>query len=476
MLKEDFLESYFQYKMDEAAIYAAIPGEEDRPFDNLYKARKILQEILEDEMLKDSSNQDVVALQAVINYQLAHNHADSEENGQAKILFKKALELFGKLSPDRAICFFNQIQGIFNMLGLMYLNAEEQETGMAFLLKAEKIYEKSVDIVKKLGVTTCNNMDHYSLKIRDYSSTEEERQKDPKKYAMVKIYPDLKPIFRFYFEGGIDIEVSEKQFTLTCFYLAQAWAKEKGGAEKAAYYCGITLKRQVDTGDYEAKDWANNSMGLSDYFRQERMYSQALYILFTAINVLPADRHKRTKASLRIMVGNILNDQMMYNITLLKADRIKDSSEKELGELVTYINRQRLKFEGVVVNFPVSKIYTSYDELKTLFKMAMTEYRAALQVYPLDGYVSEHVNVVKEMSRTYKNLSQMEEDIDRKVAMELKRKDLLEPIYKSINPKIYVGLWRVKSNYSGSLYRESSYLPVSLRSPKKRDLHARPTG
>jgi glutamine synthetase len=54
MLKEDFLESYWQYKLEEAAAYNATPNPEEEPYKNFYKARKIYQEILADSFLDEA--------------------------------------------------------------------------------------------------------------------------------------------------------------------------------------------------------------------------------------------------------------------------------------------------------------------------------------------------------------------------------------------------------------------------------------
>lgn len=442
MLTEDFLESYFQFKLDEAAHFAATPAAEDRPYDNFYKAREIMKEIMEDEVMADESIEDVKAMKSVLNYQLAMNSFETDEIGATRTYLNKSLEYLIELPATRAISFFNMQQVAYNVLGLINLNSENTEVGLAYLQKAERIFEKSMEIAKALGETCSNNMDEYSRRLHLYSYPQEAREKDPKTFAMINRHPDLRPMFKFYYQGGIDVEASEKAYTLTCFYMAQAYAKQKSGKDQSAYYCGMTLKRQVDCGDYEAKEWANNSMGLSEYFKQERMYSQALYIIFTALEVLPKGRHSKTRASLRIMIANILNDQLAYNVNLIRSDAIADSDEKNIGQLVSFINKEKLKFEGVKVNFPQSKVYRNYEEIKTLFKMVMTEYKKAAEVYPLDGYVTEHINIMKQMSEAYKTLALLEADIDRKVAMELKRKEYLMPLYKNLNPKVYIGPWR----------------------------------
>ena len=442
MLKEDLLENLFQYKIDEAAAISVIPAPEERPYDNFYKAKEILKGILSDEALKDETNMDVVAMKAVLNFQLGQNLFETEETSGAKNYIITAMNYFSKLPVTTMPNFFNHLLVCYNMLGLLCLNTGDQQKGLGYLLKAEKLYEKSVELILKNKETCSNSMDTYSLKLKLYASSPAARLKDSKRYAFVLKYSQLKPVFRFYYQGGLDAEALDKAFTLTTFYLAQAHGTVNKDKDLSAYYCGITLKRQVDCGEYEPKDWANNSMGLAEYYNQEQMFSQALYIIFTALEMLPADRHKKTKTSLRVMIGNILKSQLEYNVQLIKSGRLDNCDPAQMGELLTYINRQKLKFDGIHINFPETVIYKTYDEVKTLFKMAMTEYKKGVEVYVLDGFVTEHVNICRQMSGLYKVLSVLEPDAERRAAMELKRKELIDPLFKVINPKVYIGLWR----------------------------------
>lgn len=59
-------------------------------------------------------------------------------------------------------------------------------------------------------------------------------------------------VFRFFYQGGLNIKKTEDFYTLTCFYLAQANAKH-GDKDAAAQWCGITLQRNYDTGQAEVR-------------------------------------------------------------------------------------------------------------------------------------------------------------------------------------------------------------------------------
>jgi hypothetical protein len=186
-------------------------------------------------------------------------------------------------------------------------------------------------------------------------------------------------------------------------------------------------------------------MGLAEFYKQDTQYSQAMYLIFNALNILPEGKKLKTRASLQIMMGNILLDFFQYNSVLLRSG-LEDKPQKEIDELAKFVNSQCLVFENSTVKFPVNKIYTNLDEIKELFKMAMTQYRKALEIYVLDGFVSEHVNVTRMMSKMYDIMSTIEPSIAKQYAMHKKRSDMIKMIYDEVSPKHFIGLWRVSQS------------------------------
>ena len=60
-----------------------------------------------------------------------------------------------------------------------------------------------------------------------------------------------------------------------------------------------------------------------------------------------------------------------------------------------------------------------------------------MEYFVLDGYVTEHIQMKQDISKLYKQLSVMDPDKERVIAMQERRAELLEPILKEINPKAY---------------------------------------
>lgn len=279
MLREDFLESYFQYKLEEAFIHTKTPAEETAPYKNYYKAREIYKEILDDEMLKEKSeeeteefqmevestveknqknmdNIDIVCLKAHITFLLASNYYETEERGLAKEYFYKFLDIHSRLPFSKAVNFFNYVQFVFNALGLIHINSDEDEQGLAYLLKSEKLYEKIRELLLENPISCYNTIDLYSAKLRFFNSMNTGEEINETDARVFKLYQQngkkVKPVFHFFYQGGLNIEKTEEQYTLTCFYLAQARTKE-GKKDQAANYCGKTLKRQFDVGQFEVR-------------------------------------------------------------------------------------------------------------------------------------------------------------------------------------------------------------------------------
>lgn len=184
-------------------------------------------------------------------------------------------------------------------------------------------------------------------------------------------------------------------------------------------------------------------MGLADYYIQQRQFSQAMYIIFTALDILPREAEDELKASLHIMMGNILKEFLDYNITLIKTQNLEKRDANEISSLEKFINTQILVFSENGVIFPKNKLAKNAAEIATIFKMAMTQYNKAAEIFVLDGYVTEHVQIVKQKSNLYKLMATLEDSEARKYAMGTKRNELIAPLFEKISSKHFIGMWRV---------------------------------
>jgi hypothetical protein len=88
---------------------------------------------------------------------------------------------------------------------------------------------------------------------------------------------------------------------------------------------------------------------------------------------------------------------------------------------------------------------TTLEEAKTIFRLGNTQLKKALKVFIMDGFVTDHIKITQTISQLYKYLIFFETDNSRIFAMEERRINMLEPIFNTINHKVYVIQWQETS-------------------------------
>lgn len=81
------------------------------------------------------------------------------------------------------------------------------------------------------------------------------------------------------------------------------------------------------------------------------------------------------------------------------------------------------------------------EDAKLLFRLGNTQFKKALEYFLLDGSVTEHSKIKKDISDLYKYLLMLEQDPSWSIAMYERRYDLLKPLVTDINPNAFEQLW-----------------------------------
>lgn len=149
---------------------------------------------------------------------LGEIYNEVEQTSDSVRSYEAALLSMQKLPSAQTWKYYHYLIVIYNNLGLSNLNRDENETGLGCLARAEQVYQAFKEVP---GEDVYHNRS-YEAKGRT---------------------------FHLLYEGGIDHEQIEDSYTLTLFYLAQAYTKI-GLKDKAAESCGLTLQRQYSTGKY----------------------------------------------------------------------------------------------------------------------------------------------------------------------------------------------------------------------------------
>lgn len=97
---------------------------------------------------------------------------------------------------------------------------------------------------------------------------------------------------------------------------------------------------------------------------------------------------------------------------------------------------------------------TVFEAAREVFKLANRYQTMALAYFQLDGWVSEHVRILQELSKMYRNVIFWEKDRKRVAAIEMRRARMLAPLLDVLNPKVFLAFWRQLSFECAEIYQE----------------------
>ncbi|KAF6260962.1 KIF-1 binding protein [Scenedesmus sp. NREL 46B-D3] len=110
----------------------------------------------------------------------------------------------------------------------------------------------------------------------------------------------------------------------------------------------------------------------------------------------------------------------------------------------------------------------SPDAALALLKAALPWFKEALQYYKLEGWVTEHCNILFEMSNLYRCLAGFEADPHKRCVLHRSRAKLLQPLEGQLSQQHYPGLARSISLELGNVFREIGDIKTAAgREPDK---------
>ena len=391
------------------------------------------------------------SISGLLYYYLGAFNASNEDPSVCEEPFTKSIKYFNSLPTKVKMKFVNYYQEIFNNLGIIYYNRGEIKKGLEHFAKAEQIYNTFF-----LNLTKDN--DNKFIFSNDLS-------------AFLNNICDENSINMLYNFETADFEKNKKVFehnyTLTIFYFAQAFTK-LNFRKKAIHFCSVTLKRQIENNEYDLKDAVNNCINLSDFYLETQNFAQTEYILKCALSLIPQDKtqKKKLRASVQAQLGKYYLERLKLALLLVRKNT-SIANEKNLDELV---NKKQFLINNLTnIEFPKIKDIQNLEDAKSIFRKGNTQLKRALQVFVMDGYVTDHIKITQTISQLYKYLILFESDNSRIYSMEDRRINLLEPMVKAINHKVYVIQWQEISLELAEIFCElfESNYEIFRKYPKK---------
>ncbi|XP_041649821.1 KIF-binding protein [Cheilinus undulatus] len=397
-----------------------------------------------------------------VEYYLGVNHIDTEELSAGQEHLMNCMRLLEKcrLSTENVSLFIH----VRNQLGILWAGRDETETAQGFLETAESLYQR---YMKEDGSPPTD--------MTEYFTTEE------------KLLTHQERTKRF-----------ELAYTHTMYYLAQVY-KNLGLNERAATYCHSTLQRQLQFSQFSPMEWALNAATLSQYYITKGRYMEGRHCLSAATVIsdlageVPSEAaaqesetERDRREQLRQKRAEIARCWIKYCVNLLQD--AKKQLEDNIGELDTdlqeELKRARRREEeeeekerksallfGSEDTF--DSIISQEEKVSCLFPLDFTEARAvflvgqnyvsqAKEYFQMDGYVTDHIEILQDHSTLFRGLAFFEEDLERRCKMHKRRVDMLEPVCNDLNNQYYLMIRRQLMFELAEIYNEMMDLKLTL--------------
>jgi len=128
--------------------------------------------------------------------------------------------------------------------------------------------------------------------------------------------------------------------------------------------------------------------------------------------------------------------------------------------------KEPLRFESLEVtsleqSVPDHLIKT-YDEARVVFLEGQKWLNISKEFYVLDGHVTNHVEILQDMSQLYKMLAFFDEDFERRCKMHKRRVDMLSEVLIELNPQHYLLVCRQLMFEIAEAYSEMADLKMAI--------------
>uniref|UniRef100_A0A671Y6H0 KIF-binding protein n=1 Tax=Sparus aurata TaxID=8175 RepID=A0A671Y6H0_SPAAU len=392
-----------------------------------------------------------------VEYYLGVNHVDTEELSAGQEHLMNCMKLLERcrVSSENVSLFIH----VRNQLGILWAGRDETETAQGFLETAESIYQRYMKEVHSCPL-------HIPI-----------------------VFFTLSPTSSLRFELA---------YTHTMYYLAQVY-KNLGETERAATYCHSTLQRQLQLNQFSPMEWALNAATLSQYYITKGRYMEGRHCLAAATVIsglageVPSEaaaqesetecerreqlRQKRAEiARCWIKYGlNLLQDAKKLledNIGELDSDRQeelkrarrREEEEEEKGRKSALLFGSEDTFDSIasLEEKVPCLLPLDFTEARAVFLVGQTYVTQAKEYFQMDGYVTDHIEILQDHSSMFRGLAFFEEDLERRCKMHKRRVDMLEPVCNDLNSQYYLMIRRQMMFELAETYNEMMDLKLTL--------------
>jgi hypothetical protein len=502
---ETLVEKYKEYL--DLNYTKSLQDPEENPYDSKYKARDLLTPIkstldkslnqknetlepyfislnsfIEKTYQKSSTS---YLIEKLFEFNLAKNFNETDEYERGERILGSLLIEFEKLVENQddtthAISnynpiFFNLLLNCLNELVFVWSHRSDYEKCVSLLNKTKELYDfyKSLPKNEKFQVP----FDFHEIIEFDNQLTNEKREL-----------------------------IFESLYTHSLYYMAQIYGK-LGEKEKSAFYCQLTLQRQIEFNNtydddnnqsqtliFDAIDWATHAAALSQFYICEDDFSTSRHCLYCAEALLSYVNENRMKydevylEKLDLQCASIKRCWGKYGLGLLKYSKgllLVDTLDT-IGLTKDYDRAPKFNFNfknlKTIPNFDkylasveqslsiTTNLILDYDQAKKLFIKIQKILNESMEYFKLDGYVTDHCEIVHDLSELYMLLIFYEPCVENKSKMFKRRLDLLKPIVDEINEQFYLMIKRQFLFDCADVYQQMLDIKLEFLEEKRDEL------
>lgn len=277
------------------------------PFRSHYSAKNILEDLVQTlrEIIETNDNFLYKVFLGFACRDLGRIYVFTEEPFTGEKYLKECLDLVDphKLKKEAIIAYI----GASNEMGIVECNRGNHKEALEHLKRSEDVYEQFQYLADS------------PMAITDLFGPPEEVEKDKGPKEMTKMY------------------------TLCTYYMAQVLG-HLGELEKSAQYCNLTLRRQLESDDYDPIDWALNAATLSQYYISPNLFTEARHHLAAATLIMTEFEDKMITDEMALDVKEAVKENFQhrfadvarcwakYGLALLNSSRDRLMTDDEVAK------------------------------------------------------------------------------------------------------------------------------------------------
>uniref|UniRef100_A0A667Y1C7 KIF-binding protein n=1 Tax=Myripristis murdjan TaxID=586833 RepID=A0A667Y1C7_9TELE len=370
-----------------------------------------------------------------VEYYLGVNHIETEELSAGQEHLMNCMKQLEKCSvSSENVSLYIHVR---NQLGILWAGRDETEKAQGFLETAESIYQR---YMKEEGSPP--------MDMTEYFTTEENQlthQERTKRFELAYTHT-------MYYLAQVYKNLGEQRTSLNCVSVFQCKLVVIGTSIPGLQFRGVCILQGRYMEGRHCLSAATVIAGLAGEVPSEAAAQESKE---GAQGPAETERAEIARCWIKYCL-NLLQDAEKLLQDNIGSWILRQEECSTFGSEDTFDSIASLE-EKVRCLFPLD-----FTEARAVFLVGQTYVTQAKEYFEIDGYVTDHIEILQDHSALFKALAFFEEDLERRCKMHKRRIDMLEPICNDLNAQYYLLIRRQLMFELAETYNEMMDLKLSL--------------